>query len=55
VRHVWLIDRIHAVCAELLLGQGIAVGHQAVEQLMRPAGIPAAPSTGSPRCTRAQE
>jgi hypothetical protein len=47
VRHVWLTDRIRAVHtasrgtygaqrvrAEMVLGQGIGVGHQAVEQLM---------------------
>jgi putative transposase len=52
VRHAWLTDRIrvvHAgsrgtygarrVHAELVLGQGISVGHQAVERLMRVAGI----------------
>jgi transposase InsO family protein len=52
VRHAWLTDRISAVHAasrgtygarrvqaELVLGQGIAVGHQAVERLMRVAGI----------------
>jgi putative transposase len=52
VRHAWLTDRIWAVHAasrgtygarrvqaELLLGQGIRVGHQAVERLMRLAGI----------------
>jgi putative transposase len=49
VRHAWLTDRAHAasrgtygarrVHAELVLGQGIRVGHQAVERLMRAAGI----------------
>jgi putative transposase len=52
VRHAWLTDRIRAVHAAsrgtygarrvhagLVLGQGIVVGHQAVEQLMRVAGI----------------
>ena len=52
VRHVWLTDRIRAVHAasrgtygarrvraELVLGQGIRVGHQAVERLMHAAGI----------------
>ena len=52
VRHAWLTDRIRAVHAasrgtygarrvqaELALGQGIIVGHQAVERLMRAAGI----------------
>ena len=52
VRHAWLTDRIRAVHAasrgtygarrvqaELVLGEGIRVGHQAVERLMRAAGI----------------
>src|SRR5262249_11114887 len=52
VRHAWLTGRIRAARAasrgasgarrgrgELALGQGIAVGHQAVERLMRAAGI----------------
>ena len=52
VRHAWLTDRIRAVHAtsrgtygarrvhaELVLGQGVRVGHQAVEHLMRAAGI----------------
>ncbi len=52
VRDAWLTDRIRAVHAasrgtygarrvhaELVLGQGITVGHQAVERLMRAAGI----------------
>jgi putative transposase len=52
VRQAWLTDRIRAVHAasrgtygarrvqaELVLGQGITVGHQAVERLMRVAGI----------------
>jgi putative transposase len=52
VRHAWLTDRIRAahaaargtsgarrVHAELVLGQGISVGHQAVEHLLRAAGI----------------
>jgi putative transposase len=52
VRHAWLTDRIRAVHeasrgaygarrvhAELVLGEGIGVGHQAVERLMRAAGI----------------
>jgi transposase InsO family protein len=52
VRDTWLPDRIRAVHAaargtdgarrihaELVLGQGLAVGHQAVERLMRAAGI----------------
>jgi putative transposase len=52
VRHAWLTDLIRGahfasrgtygirrVHAELTLGQGVAVGHQAVELLMRRAGI----------------
>ena len=52
VRHAWLTDRIRTVHvasrgtygarrvrAELVLGQGIRVGHDAVERLMRAAGI----------------
>ena len=52
IRHVWLTDvitQVHAasrgtyghrrVHAELTLGQGITVGHSAVEMLMRRAGI----------------
>ena len=52
LRHVWLTDAIrkvhadsfgvygaHRVHAELTLGMGIAVGHNAVEMLMRRAGI----------------
>ena len=52
VRHAWLTDRIRAVHtasrgtygarrvhAELVLGQGISVGHQAVDQLMRAAEL----------------
>jgi putative transposase len=52
LRHAWLTDRIREahqasrgtygarrVRAELVLGRGIAVGHQAVERLMRAAGI----------------
>ena len=52
VRHTWLTDLIRQahfasrgtygirrVHAELTLGQGVAVGHQAVELLMRRAGI----------------
>ena len=52
VRHAWLTDLIRRahfdsrgtygirrVHAELTLGQGVAVGHQAVELLMRRAGI----------------
>ena len=60
VRHVWLTERIRQVHqasrgtygarrvrAELVLGQGIAVGHHAVEWLMRVAGIRG--RTGRPR------
>ena len=52
VRHAWLTDQIRAVHqasrgtygarrvqGELVLGQGVVVGHQAVERLMRAAGI----------------
>ena len=52
IRHVWLTDvitQVHAasrgtyghrrVHAELTMGQGISVGHSAVEMLMRRAGI----------------
>jgi hypothetical protein len=52
VRHAWLTERMRAVHessrgtygarrvrAELVLGQGISVGHEAVERLMRSAGI----------------
>jgi transposase InsO family protein len=52
VRHAWLTDRLRAVHAasrgtygarrvhaELVLGQGIPIGHPAVERLMRAAGI----------------
>ncbi len=52
VRDAWLIDRLRTVHgasrgtygarrvhAELVLGQGISVGRQAVERLMRMAGI----------------
>jgi len=49
IRHAWLTDlivQIHAdsrgarrVHAELTLGQGLVVGHQAVERLMNRAGI----------------
>jgi putative transposase len=52
IRHVWLTDMIRQVHdasrgtygirrvhADLILGQGLAVGHQAVEMLMRRAGI----------------
>ena len=63
VRHAWLTDRIRAVHAasrgtygarrvhaELVLGQGISVGHQAVEQLMRAAGVQGL--SGRPRYRR---
>jgi len=52
VRHAWLTDRIRQVHqasrgtygarrvhADLVLGQGIPVGHQAIERLMRVAGL----------------
>ena len=52
IRHAWLTARIRQVHqasrgtygarrvqAELVLGQGVAVGHQAIERLMRQAGI----------------
>jgi transposase InsO family protein len=60
IRHVWLTDmitQVHAasrgtyghrrIHAELTLGQGISVGHTAVEMLMRRAGIKGI--VGSPR------
>ena len=60
IRHVWLTDvirevhiasrgtyGIRRVHADLILGQGIAVGHLAVEMLMRRAGIPGV--SGRPR------
>jgi transposase InsO family protein len=63
LRHAWLTERIreaHAasrgtygsrrVRAELVLGRGIAVGHQAVERLMRIAGIQGV--AGRPRYRR---
>jgi len=63
VRHAWLTDlicQIHAdfrgvygyrrVHAELTLGHGIGVGHQAVELLMRRAGIQGI--SGRPRWRR---
>jgi transposase InsO family protein len=63
VRHAWWTARIRAVHAasrgtygarrvqaELVLGQGIAVGHQAVERLMRVAGIQGI--SGRPRYRR---
>ena len=63
IRHVWLTDvirQVHTVSrgtygirrvhADLILGQGIAVGHQAVEMLMRRAGIHGV--SGRPRFRR---
>jgi transposase InsO family protein len=63
VRDAWLTDRIRAihaasrgtygarrVRAELVLGEGIAVGHQAVERLMRIAGLQGL--SGRPRYRR---
>ena len=60
VRHAWLTDlitKIHTdskkaygarrVHAELTLGHRIAVGHEAVEMLMRRAGISRSGTTGS--------
>jgi transposase InsO family protein len=60
IRHVWLTDlirQVHAdsrgtygvrrVHAELVLGQGVSVGHSAVEMLMRRGGI--AGVTGRPK------
>ncbi|MDI5936698.1 MULTISPECIES: IS3 family transposase [unclassified Micromonospora] len=62
LRHAWLIERIRAVHvasrgvygagrvhAELRLGQGIVVGHNAVEMLMRRAGIKGLPHRRRPR------
>jgi transposase InsO family protein len=62
LRHVWLTDQIrHAhtasrgtygsrrVHAELRLGRGIVVGHNAVEMLMRRAGIRGLPGSRRPR------
>jgi hypothetical protein len=66
LRHAWLTERIRAVHvasrgtygalrvhAELRLGHGITVGHNAVELLMRRAGIKGLPhaNTGG-RCTK---
>jgi putative transposase len=64
VRDAWLIDRLRAVHAtsrgtygarrihaELVLGQGIGVGRQAVERLMRVAGIQGL--SGRPRYRKA--
>jgi putative transposase len=62
VRHAWLTEHIHVVHAasrgtygsrrvhaELTLGLGIAVGHGAVELLMRRAGIKGLPGSRRPR------
>ncbi len=62
VRHAWLTDQIQAVHAlakgvygarrvhaELTLGLGIRVGHNAVEMLMRRAGIKGLPGNRRPR------
>jgi putative transposase len=62
LRHAWLTDQIRAahaasrgtygairVHAELTLGQGILVGHNAVEMLMRRAGIKGLPGSRRPR------
>ncbi|MEV4757825.1 IS3 family transposase [Micromonospora sp. NPDC049559] len=62
LRHAWLTERIRAVHvasrgvygagrvhAELRLGQGIVVGHNAVEMLMRRAGIRGLPHRRRPR------
>jgi transposase InsO family protein len=62
LRHAWLTERIrqvHAasrgvygagrVHAELCLGHGIVVGHNAVEMLMRRAGIKGLPNRRRPR------
>ena len=62
LRHAWLTDQIRAahdasrgtygalrVHAELTLGQGIVVGHNAVEMLMRRAGIKGLPGNRRPR------
>jgi putative transposase len=64
IRHAWLTDRIRQVHqasrgtygarrvqAELVLGQGIRVGHQAIERLMRLAGIQGL--SGRPRYRKA--
>jgi len=64
IRHAWLIDLIREahlasrgtygarrVQAELVLGRGVSVGHQAVESLMRRAGIQGL--SGRPRYRRA--
>src|SRR2546430_2251713 len=62
LRHVWLTDQIRAVHlasggiygaarvhADLRLGRGILVGHNAVEMLMRRAGIRGLPGSRRPR------
>jgi putative transposase len=62
IRHVWLSEQIAAVHAasrgsygarrihaELVLGRGITVGHNAVEMLMRRAGLKGLPGTRRPR------
>ncbi len=64
IRHAWLTDQIREVHltsrgtygarrvqAELVLGRGVTVGHQAVEYLMRQAGIQGL--SGRPRYRRA--
>ena len=64
VRHAWLTEQIQAVHlasrgiygarrvhAELTLGLGIAVGHGAVEMLMRRAGIKGLPGNRRPAPT----
>jgi putative transposase len=62
VRHAWLIEQIQAVHqnskgtygarrvhAELRLGQGIIVGHNAIEMLMRRIGLTGLPGSRRPR------
>ena len=62
IRHAWLVGQIGAVHAasrgvygarrvhaELVLGHGITVGHNAVEMLMRRAGIKGLPGSRRPR------
>jgi putative transposase len=62
LRHAWLTEQIRAahaasrgtygavrVHAELTLGRGILVGHNAVEMLMRRAGIKGLPGSRRPR------
>ena len=61
IRHVWLTDMIsqvhvasrgtygaHRVHAELTMGYGVTVGHNAVEMLMRRAGIQGLPGRRRP-------